>query len=142
MNDLPAVCNLGTKKNGKGYKETWIRYKFHLDCIDGDIPISAILSSASLHDSQVSIPLAQMSSEQVTNLYDLMDSAYDSPEIHAFSKSLGHCPLIDNNPKRREKILMDPATKTRFAERSSAERVNSYLKANYGGQNIRGKGAA
>jgi hypothetical protein len=113
-----------------------------LDCIDGDIPISAILSSASLHDSQVSIPLAQMSSEQVTNFYDLMDSAYDSPEIHAFSKSLGHCPLIDNNPKRREKILMDPATKTRFAERSSAERVNSYLNANYGGRNIRGKGAA
>lgn len=37
---------------------------------------------------------------------------------------------------------MDPATKTRFAERSSAERVNSYLKANYGGRNIRGKGVA
>jgi hypothetical protein len=33
------------------------------------------------------IPLAQMSSQRVTNLYDLMDAAYDSTEIHAFSKT-------------------------------------------------------
>ena len=141
LNDLPTVCNVGTKKNSKGYKTTWIGYKLHLDCIDGDIPISAILTSASLHDSQAAIPLAQMGSKRVTNLYDLMDAAYDSPEIHAFSKSLGHCPIIDNNPRRGEKILMDPATKSRFAERSSAERVNSYLKDSYGGRYIRVKGA-
>jgi hypothetical protein len=142
LKDLPNYCNVGTKKNSKGYKETWIGYKLHLDCIDGDIPISAILSSASLHDSQVSIPLAQMSSKRVTNLYDLMDAAYDSPEIHSFSKSLGHIPLIDNNPRRGEKILMDPATKSRFAQRTSAERVNSNLKDNYGGRTIRVKGAS
>jgi hypothetical protein len=142
LNELPTVCNVGTKKNSKGYKETWIGYKLHLDSIDGDIPVSAILSSASLHDSQVAIPLSQMSSERVTNLYDLMDAAYDSPEIHAFSKSLGHRPIIDNNPRRGEKILMDPATKSRFRERSSSERVNSNLKDNYGGRNIRVKGAS
>jgi hypothetical protein len=142
LNDLPTVCNVGTKKNSKGYKESWIGYKFHLDSIDGDIPVSAILSSASLHDSQVAIPLSQMSSQRVTNLYDLMDAAYDSPEIHAFSKSLGHRPIIDNNPRRGEKILMDPATKIRFRERSSSERVNSNLKDNYGGRNVRVKGAS
>jgi hypothetical protein len=139
--DLPNRCNVGTKKNSKGYKETWVGYKLHLDSIDGDIPISAILSSASLHDSQVAIPLAQMSFQRVTNLYDLMDAAYDSPEIHAFSKTLGHVPIIDHNPRRGQKTLMDPATKSRFAERSSAERVNSNLKDNYGGRNIRVKGA-
>lgn len=142
LSDLPAFCNVGTKKNSKGYKTTWIGYKLHLDCIDGDIPVSAILTSASLHDSQAAIPLSQMSSERVINLYDLMDAAYDSPEIHAFSKSLGHRPIIDNNPRRGEKILMDPATKSRFVERSSAERVNSYLKDNYGGRSIRVKGAS
>jgi len=142
LNELPTVCKVGTKKNSKGYKTTWIGYKLHLDCVDGDIPVSAILTSASLHDSQAAIPLTQMSSERVTNLYDLMDAAYDSPEIHAFSKSLGHCPIIDNNPRRGEKILMDPAMKSRFAERSSAERVNSYLKDNYGGRSIRVKGAS
>lgn len=142
LKDLPSHCNAGTKKNSKGYKETWIGYKLHLDCIDGDIPISAILSSASLHDSQVAIPLAQMSSKRVINLYDLMDAAYDSPEIYSFSKSLGNKPIIDNNPRRGEKIQMDPATKSRFAERSSAERVNSNLKDNYGGRSIRVKGAS
>jgi len=142
LKDLPNHCNVGTKKNSKGYKETWIGYKLHLDCIDGDIPISALLSSASVHDSQAAIPLAQMSSKRVVNLYDLMDAAYDSPEIHSFSQSLGHVPIIDNNPRRGEKILMDPATKSRFAQRSSAERVNSNLKDNYGGRNIRVKGAS
>jgi hypothetical protein len=141
LNDLPTHCNIGTKKNSKGYKETWIGYKLHLDCIDGDIPISAILTAASLHDSQVAIPLAQMSSKRVANLYDLMDAAYDSPQIHEFSKSLGHRPIVDNNPRCGEKVLMDPATKSRFAQRTSAERVNSNLKDNYGGRNIRVQGA-
>jgi len=142
LKDLPSHCSVGTKKNSKGYKESWIGYKLHLDCIDGDIPISAILTSASLHDSQAAIPLAQMSSKRVANLYDLMDAAYDSPEIHSFSKTLGHRPIIDHNPRRGEKVFMDPATKSRFAERSSVERVNSNLKDNYGGRIIRVKGSA
>jgi len=37
---------------------------------------------------------------------------------------------------------MDPATKARFAERSSVEIVNSNIKDNYGDRNIRVKGAA
>ena len=83
-----------------------------------------------------------MSSQRVTNLYDLMDAAYDSPQIHSFSQSLGHMPIIDNNPRRGEKIFMDAATKSRFTERSSAERVNSNLKDNYGGRSVRVKGAS
>ena len=42
---------------------------------DGDIPVSCVLSSASLHDSQVAIPLASMTAARLTNLYDLMDAA-------------------------------------------------------------------
>jgi len=133
---------VGTKKNSKGYKESWTGYKLHLDCIDGDIPVSTVLTCASLHDSQAAIPLSQMSQDRITNLYDLMDSAYDAPQIHSFSENLGHKPIIDHNPRRGEKIYMDPATKSRFAERSSAERVNSNLKDNYGGRNIRVKAAA
>jgi hypothetical protein len=71
-----------------------------------------------------------------------MDSAYDAPQIQSFSKKIGHKPIIDHNPRRGEKIYMDPATKTRFAERGSAERVNSNIKDNYGGRNIRVKGTA
>ena len=63
-------------------------------------------SGSSTHDSQVAIPLAKMSSERVTNLYDVMDSAYDVPQIHGMSQQLGHIPLIDVHP-RRDKALKD-----------------------------------
>ena len=35
--------NVGSEKNSKGYKETWVGYKLHLDVADGQIPISCIL---------------------------------------------------------------------------------------------------
>ena len=140
LNNLPTVCNVGTKLNSKGYKTSWTGYKLHLDCIDGDIPVSAILTSASLHDNQVAIPLAQMTSERITNLYDLMDSAYDAPQIHEISRSLGHVPIIDHNKRRGPKKEMTPAQKIRYNERSTAERVNSNFKDNYGGNNVRVQG--
>ena len=40
------------KKDSKGYKSTWVGYKLHIDVADGQIPISCLLTSASLHDSQ------------------------------------------------------------------------------------------
>lgn len=138
---LPKACDVGTKKNSKGYKQSWIGYKLHLDVVDGDIPVSALLTSASLHDSQASIPLAQITATRITNLYDLMDAAYSAPEIHAFSRRLGHVPIIDHNPRRGGvKRKMDPLEKRRYKERSSAERVNSNLKDNYGGRHVRVRG--
>jgi hypothetical protein len=139
--DLPNRCDVGCKKNSQGYIESWVGFKLHLDCADGDIPVSAILTSASVHDSQVAIPLAQMTQERVQNLYDLMDSAYDAAEIHAFSRRQGHVPLIDPNPRRGEKREMEPAARLRFKERSTAERVNSNLKDNFGGRFVRVRGA-
>ena len=65
MADLPTRCDVGTKLNAKGYKTSWTGYKFHIDSIDGDIPVSAILSSASMHDSQAAIPLAQMTAGRI-----------------------------------------------------------------------------
>jgi hypothetical protein len=140
--DLPSQCNVGTKKNSKGYKKSWTGYKLHVNCIDGDIPVSTILTSASLHDSQAAIPLSQMSQERLTNLFDLMDSAYDAPQIHRFIERLGHKPITDNNPRRGEKIYMDPSTHKRFGQRSSVERANEYLKDNHGGRNVGVKGLA
>lgn len=140
--DLPRVCDVGAKRNSQGFKQTWRGYKFHVDSADGDIPISAILTSASLHDSQAAIPLAQMTAARVRNLYDLMDSAYDAPQIDAFARQLGHVPLIDSNPRRGEKREFDPASKRRFGERSTSERVNSNLLDNFGGSFVRVRGAA
>jgi hypothetical protein len=140
--DLPTRCDVGCKRNSQGHQESWIGYKFHVDTIDGDIPVSPLLTSASMHDSQAAIPLAQMSAQRVTSLYDLMDSAYDAPQIHAFSRDLGHVPLIDHHPRGGEKRPFAPAQAERYKERSASERVNSLLKERYGGRWVRVRGAA
>src|SRR5580693_2288886 len=136
LSDLPTHCAVGTKRNAKGHTTSWIGYKLHLDVADGDIPISAIVTSASLHDSQAAIPLATMTASRVINLYDLMDSAYDAPEIKAKSLALGHVPIIDPHPRNvpggkealaaeargRRKAGYALAEDVRYNERSAAER--------------------
>ena len=51
--ELPTACDAGCKKNSKGYKETWNGDKLHLDVACGQIPVSCVLTSASVHDSRV-----------------------------------------------------------------------------------------
>jgi len=153
--DLPRECNVGSKKNSKGYLETWVGYKLHLDVADGQIPVSCILTSASLHDSQAAIPLAALSAGRITNLYDLMDSAYDAQAIHEYSRNLGHVPLIDTNPrqaarkaeleaeeKRRRLLRCKTAEEVRYQERTTVERVNARLKDEFGGRMVRVRGNA
>ena len=139
--DLPRACDWGTKKDSKGKKQSWRGYKLHLDTIDGDIPISWLVTSASTHDSQAAIPLAQMSAQRVTSLYDLADAAYDAKEIRQMSERLGHVALIDHNPRRGEKRELAPAETIRYRQRSSAERINSHLHDNHGGRHVRVRGA-
>ena len=44
---LPTQCDVGVKHNSKGFKETWIGYKLHLDTANGIVPVAAILTAAS-----------------------------------------------------------------------------------------------
>ena len=140
--ELPCHCDHGGKKGSKGHMEYWRGYKLHLSVIDGDIPVSAILTSASTHDSQVAIPLMQMSAQRVRTLYDLMDSAYDAEAIHAFSRGLGHVPIIDPAQRGDQWLPLDPAQSQRFKERSANERVNGRLKDFFGGRTVRVRGAS
>ena len=154
LDDLPHGCDVGTKRNAKGYKESWIGYKLHIDAGDGGIPLSCILTSASVNDCQVAIPLATMSAARVTNRYDLMDAAYDAAEIRAHSESLGHVPIIDVNPrnsaalkrdlqqeaKARRTLGQGYAKDVRYRERSTVERVNGRLKDEFGARQVRVRG--
>jgi hypothetical protein len=152
LDDLPQACNVGSKKNSRGFQETWIGYKLHLDVADGQIPISCILTSASLHDSQAAIPLALVSAQRVTSLYDLMDSAYDARAIREHSRALGHIPIIDACPrgqqelqteeKRRKLLGYNFAEDLRYRERTTVERVNARLKDEFGGRSVRVRGNA
>jgi hypothetical protein len=140
LKELPTVCNVGSKTNSQGYKETWIGYKLHVDTNDCGLPISVVLTSASLHDSQVAIPMMKMTTERVTYLYDLMDSAYDAKQIHEVSNALGHVPIIDRNPRRGDALPMAPAEALRYNERTAAERFNSRLKGEFGGETVMVRG--
>ena len=154
LDDLPKVCDRGTKKNARGVLETWRGYKLHLDTADCGVPLSAILTSASVHDSQTSIPLATITAGRVVNLYDLMDAAYDAQEIHAVSERLGHIPIIDTNP-RRDRALKEARNREARAQRASGhpdartvryrirtvvERSNARLKDEFGARHVRVRG--
>ena len=151
--DLPSACDVGVKRNAKGYKKSWTGYKLHIDAADGGVPISCLLTSASLHDSQAAIPLAAMTSARVDYLYDLMDSAYDTTEIGWHSWLLGHVPIIDVNPRDNDKKKeLEREAKARrhashvlpeelrYNERSNVERVNGRFKDDFGGRHIRVRG--
>lgn len=140
LRDLSSVCDRGTKCNAQGYKNSWNGYKLHIDTADCGVPVSAVLTSASVHDSQAAVPLATMTAERVTNLYDVMDAAYCSKELHEHSRSLGHVPLIDHNARGGEKEQFEPADAVRYKERTAAERSNARLKDEFGGRNVRVRG--
>ena len=155
VSDLPKACNVGTKRNSNGYKTSWIGYKLHIDAADGGIPISCILTSASLHDSQAAVRSARRAYAGDTSLYDMMDSAYDAPQIKAHSSSLGHVPIIDTNPrskdkkkalkdetKRRKAVGFTLAEDQRYNERSTVERVNGRIKDEFGARMVRVRGHA
>jgi hypothetical protein len=140
LKELPVVCDVGTKKNSKGFKTSWIGYKLHADVNDCGLPVSVVLASASLHDSQVAIPLMKMTSAKVDYLYDLMDAAYDAQAIHQVSRSLGHVPIIDKNSRGKDAVPMAPHEAARYNERTAAERFNGRMKEEFGAGNVMVRG--
>jgi hypothetical protein len=151
---LPTQCDVGVKRNSKGFRETWIGYKLHLDTADGIVPVAAILTAASTHDSQVAIPLARTSEQRVVWLYDLMDSAYDAQPIIDDCLAAGRVPVIDRNTRRdtalkpeiaaeraRRRLIKipDPRDLT-YNERTTAERANARIKDEFGGRHLRVRG--
>lgn len=147
--ELPTDCDWGCKRNSKGKVEKWKGYKLHLVVGDGDIPLCAFLSSASMHDSQAMIPMMQRASASFDYFYDLADAAYDAAGTRAMSRRLNHAPLIDGNPRRGEKQIDDagakfvniiPAEALRYRIRTGVERVFGMLKDSHGGSTVRVRG--
>jgi hypothetical protein len=140
--ELPQSCDTGCKLDSRGNKYRWSGYKLHLDVADGQIPISCILTAASVNDTQVAVPLMLTSAQRVTSLYDVMDTGYDSTAIREKSRDLGHVPIIPFQKRGSEQIELAPHQKARLRERSAVERVFSRLKDEYGAARVRVRGAA
>ena len=129
LKTLDTRCSWGCKKNSQGNVSYWKGYKVHLDVTDAGMPISAVVTGASVHDSQVAIPLEKMTETRVTHLYALMDAAYDSDVIDSFIRQRGRVAIIDHNKRRNAtRPGFDPATQHRYAIRTTVERANSHLK--------------
>ncbi len=135
---LPTACGVGVKSSSAGQPFYWHGYKLHLDVADGQIPISAVLTSASVHDVNVAIPLMTMSGQRVTWLY-LMDSAYDANALLAHARRLNHVPIVDphprhngrsrsrypNSPSRETGPQLTPAELIRYRERTTVGNTSS-----------------
>ena len=100
-----------------------------------------MLTAASVHDSQVAIPMMKMTSAKVDYLYDLMDPAYDARQIYEVSRSLGHVPIIDKNSRGWEVTPLAPHEAVRYRERTAVERFNSRIKEEFGARNVMVRGA-
>lgn len=143
--ELPKVCDWGTKRDTGGHTHTWKGWKAHIGWSDGGIPLNVVTTSASVHDSQVAIPMMRQRAARVASLYDLLDSAYDAPQIRQVSQELGHVALIDPHPRRNgvpAEKLFDAAMAKRYQERTTAERGNSRLKDEFGLRHLRVRGHA
>jgi hypothetical protein len=154
LNEIPTACDVGRKTNSKGHTETWIGYKLHIDVVTRQIPVSCVLTAASVHDSQVAIPLMTLTGQRIIYLYDLMDSAYDAYNIIKHSQSLGHVPVVDHNFRRQADLKAEASAETArrafinipdpdqaiYNFRTMVERINARLKDEFGGRFLRVRG--
>jgi len=156
---ISTKSNTSIKQNSKGNRHRWTGGKLHLSVVDGDIPITALYSSASVHDSSLALPLITLSSQKINYLYDLADAAYDNKIIKSYSQKQHHRPIIDINPKNSKKLkaqialaksekkilqplkLYNNSDDLHYNQRTSVERVNAYLKDSYGCSKIYYQGA-
>lgn len=151
--ELPTACDIGVKKGSNGYKLIWQGMKVHTAVTDDCLAASVIVTSASVNDSEVAIPLGEKANRIVKNLYDIMDSAYDTKEVREHSNLLGHVALIDQHARstkekaekkaerKRKKILnfYTPQDR-RYRKRMPKERFNALFKDYFGGRNIQYRG--
>lgn len=154
LDDISMDCDFGSKVSSKGHRLNWIGYKLHVDVADGSIPISCKLTSASVADPIMAIPLSLISSQRVTSFYEVMDKAYYVKAISQFIESKGRKAIItecakstqaksdqERELKARTIINWQPPEVVRQRYRTEVERFFSNLKDNFCGRMIRVKGA-
>ena len=126
---LNKNCAWGCKKNSQGNVLFWKGYKLHLDVTDTGFPLTAVVTGANVHDSQLAIPMEKLTAQKVHYCYSVMDSAYDSKAIEQFIRDCGHIAIIEPNCRKdKNRPSFDPAKKERYKIRTTVERSYSILK--------------
>ena len=139
--ELPRLCDTGCKPDTEGHLHYWKGYKFHIVTNEWGVPLCAVTTAASVHDSQVAIPLLQLTARRVTALYDLLDRGYDADAIRTCSTALGHLPIIPAVAHGDVPVPeLDPDRARLYKGRTVAERFNARLKDEAGGRHVRVRG--
>lgn len=132
LSELDKACSWGCKVNSQGNTQFWKGYKIHLDVTDLGIPVSAWVTGANVHDSQVALPLEKMTERRLVHLYSMADAAYDAPEIRRYIELRGRKPVIDFNKRRKKDAPeLGPLEREQFKARTVVERANSHLKDHF-----------
>lgn len=132
LQTLNNKCSVTGKMNSKGHMDWRIGYKVHIATDDYGIPVAFAVTGANVHDSKVAIPLLRLANDNCTYLYALMDGGYSSKRIEDFTYSLGKIPVIDFKADRNSiKRELAPIKRIRYKARTTVERTNSELKANF-----------
>jgi IS5 family transposase len=139
--DIPMACDTGCKPDTHGHLHSWTGYKFHVITNEDGIPLGALTTAASVNDSQVAIPLLQLTARRVTALYDLLDKGYDATAIRTCSTALGHVPIIPEVARPNEpEPQLEPDRAQQYKGRTVAERFKARLKDEMGGRGVRVRG--
>jgi hypothetical protein len=107
--------------DGRGHIQTTKGYQLHLDVSDIGFPLTAVITGAKIHDSQLAVPMEKMTEGKVVFCYSLMDAGYDAETITEYILSRERIPIIDPNKSR---------DKERYKISTMVERANSHLKDN------------
>jgi hypothetical protein len=140
--ELPTACNVGCKTNSQGNKDYWIGFKLHVQVDEACLPLAALTTAASVHDSQVAIPLMKLTARRCRVCYELMDRAYDAGAIRHAAEAAGHVPIIASVRRRGEERAkeLEPDRAEHYKGRTVVERFNARLKDEFGGLMVRVRG--
>lgn len=140
LSELPIECAWGCKRDSQGNNVKWKGGKYHVAVTTDGIPVAFAYTSASLHDSQVIIPLIKTASKRIHHQFDLADAAYDAKWIRAASRAAGNVAIIDRNKRNSHEGTIEPMSEYEAAiykDRSSVERYFSHLIDAHGGRTVR-----
>jgi IS5 family transposase len=138
---LDKKCSWGVQKNSQGHIDVWKGYKPHLDVPDAGFPLTACVTSAHVHDSQLAIPMEKLTEQKVQFGYSIIDAGYDAKAIRDVIASRERVPIIEpNNRGNENRPPLDPAKQERYQIRTTVERSNSHLKDSFIPRDIYVKG--
>lgn len=99
---LPTAADWGCQRDSQGHMHNWLGYKLHLAVDTGpyEIPLLAVLTSASCHDLRAAYPLVCGLRERWPQLQPkqwVYDSAYDAKDLYGYHAAHGQQMIAELN---------------------------------------------